>query len=761
LGLALIVCVVFVLILPWRRHKAPSLPAHSDVVLVTVASLRSDLLASYGAPPGTTPNLDALAREAVLFEDAVTPTPLTAAGLASIMTARLPIQHRLRGDLRGHLPARETTLAELLQERGYSTAAFLSARLPATGLEQGFDTLAVPAGPQRVSRAVVREALEYLAGMDTAPLFLWVHIHEPHGPWKAPFPWSLRLLDAPYQAEVAAADEALGELVEGLRAQERLESTHLVVLSPTGEGLGDEGEVEHGLLLGESTLRVPWIWRLPRGSFGRAEAGRRVPGLTATTDLGPTLLGLLGEEPWPARTAPEGVSLADNLMSGERTTRERVLIETLLPQRSFGWAPLLGLRTPEWKLVAGPAPRLFALGDHPRRQRQPGPATQQMTDSLLEALETEIARRSPESSEAQAWREGMEGRPDPYLMAPFGAALIKASRALQSGEAERAAEVATSLVSRFPESPRIHLLDAFVKLGLGKLQGAERGFRGVLEAFAAACEARMGLGECLLEQGRAEAALSALGPVAPDSLGDCLPLLSPDPELSARLWRAWGLAHARTGGLAAAADAFARTQRVAVSSQRIHDAAQLSQAARFLRDVKARAGDLHASERPLVVRSALQLGAPEIARELLGLGTGRPGGSRPNDPHLALLEAREAVNAGRLERARTLIHRALERGIVEPEDCLALAAAFERRHLLDDAISLLERALPVFPESSELHFQLALRQARRGKSEPALIHLETALRLGFRGWDRLLQSPLRQLCSSDRIARFWRGAEIS
>jgi arylsulfatase A-like enzyme len=301
-----------------------------SVVLITIDTLRADHLGCYGYGRATTPHIDALAKDSLLFERAYTTLPRTTQSVASIMTGRYPKSHGARG-LFSRLPATNQTLAEVLKERGYATAAVVSNTFlrPGQGFEQGFDTYDNPEARWDAdsAMAITAGAVKWLdAGGDRSPFFLWVHYLDPHWRYTPPAPWDrafdpefgepFTLYDdldhnrvtkgqvifggaltprqvehvaALYDGEIAASDAAVGALLVRLA---RVTSPLVVVLtSDHGESLGDHGyRFAHGEYLYESSLRVPLLVRYP----GAVPAGARAPGLAENIDVAPTILGLLG-----------------------------------------------------------------------------------------------------------------------------------------------------------------------------------------------------------------------------------------------------------------------------------------------------------------------------------------------------------------------------------------------------------------------------------------------------------------------------------
>ncbi len=264
-----------------------------DVLLITVDALRADMLAAYGGK-GDTRALDQIAREGMVFQRAYTPAPHTSYALASMLTAKFmkPVLE-LPGAERDH-----PTLPDLLRRYGYRTAAFYP---PAIFFVDGsnFDVLRArgfgfeyrkemyASAPQRVSQL---EA--YLSEAEPKhPLFVWVHLFEPHEPYEPPP--EFRSGDSPrerYEGEVRAADHAIGELVRVFRAARP--GATVIVTADHGEEFGEHGGRYHGSTLYDEQVRVPLIWSSP----GEAVAGSsEVP--VELVDIGTTLLQAAGVPP--------------------------------------------------------------------------------------------------------------------------------------------------------------------------------------------------------------------------------------------------------------------------------------------------------------------------------------------------------------------------------------------------------------------------------------------------------------------------------
>jgi choline-sulfatase len=344
------------------RPKAVEGPL--NLVLVTIDTLRADRLGCYGYAKAATPNLDRLAREGALFENAATHAPLTAPSHASLFTGVYPTVHKVRDTGGFVLAPSATTLAEVLEQKGYDTAAFVGASVVkrSFGLAQGFgvydDTMPKPDAalavefPERRAGEVVDRAVEWLGSQSGKPYFLWVHVFDPHDPYDPPEPFRERFKDAPYDGEVAYTDRELGRLFDAA-AKKSKENTIIAVLSDHGESLGDHGEYTHGVFLYDATMRVPLIIAGPG-----APAGARVKSQARVVDVLPTLLGLMNV------AAPDGVQ-GTRLASDGRSAGESYG-ETLFSRINMGWSELRSIRTDRWKYIRAPRPELYDL------QRDPG-----------------------------------------------------------------------------------------------------------------------------------------------------------------------------------------------------------------------------------------------------------------------------------------------------------------------------------------------------------------------------------------------------
>jgi choline-sulfatase len=339
-----------------------------NVLLVTLDTTRADHLGCYGRASAQTPALDGLAARGVLWEHALSTAPLTTPAHASLLTGLYPPAHGVRNNGSAPLDAAHPTLAGLLRERGYATAAFVSAFVldRRYGLDRGFEvyddaieptTAAAAFGSRdsRSARAVTDAALGWLEERDPdRPFLLWVHYYDPHDPYQPPPPFDERFRDRPYDGEIAYVDSQLARLISALGARGLEPRTLVAVAGDHGESLGEHGEAAHARLVYEGAMRVPLILACP-GVLG---AGERVEDRVASiADLAPSLLELLGVE--PPRIC-DGSSLFAPAEAGRA-----VYLETLLPYYNHGWAPLFALRTREAKYILAPRRELYDLVNDP------------------------------------------------------------------------------------------------------------------------------------------------------------------------------------------------------------------------------------------------------------------------------------------------------------------------------------------------------------------------------------------------------------
>ncbi len=359
----------------WRGHAA------GPIVLISIDTLRADHLPAYGYTKGHTPVIDALARDAVLFEHAYAHSPQTLPAHVAVLSGELPFETGVRDNMGFTVRPGQRFLQGMLGARGYRTGGFVSSYVlrSQTGIGQGFETFdskLPPASPeasvaqvQRDGSITVDAAMRWLDGI--APdrrFFLFVHLYEPHTPYTPPARFAAY---APYDGEIAYADELVGRVIDRLKRDGLYDDATIVLLSDHGEGLGDHGEQEHGLFLYDETIHVPLLIKVPRQQRG----GTRIPAPVQQIDLAPTLLELAGA---PAGASLRGRSLVPWLRGRGPVREAGIYSEALYARYHFGWSELYALTDARYRFIQAPREELYDLQTDPGERRnlsdaRPGP----------------------------------------------------------------------------------------------------------------------------------------------------------------------------------------------------------------------------------------------------------------------------------------------------------------------------------------------------------------------------------------------------
>ena len=373
--------------------------ARPNVLLITVDTLRADRIDA-----GIAPALDRLAAGGVRFTEARSAVPLTLPSHTTLMTGLWPPLHGVRENGVDRLSDRHPTIARLLKDAGYHTAAFVGAFVldHRFGLAQGFDTYddRIPRDPnaserleaERPASAVIDGALAWLesssgtaASGTPAPFFVWIHLYDPHAPYNPPAQYLEQVRgvaaasrDSPetlrYDGEIAYADAQVDRVLAWLRSHALLDRTLIVVAGDHGEGLHQHGERTHGMLLYDSTLRVPLILSAPH----RAAATRDDP--VSLVDVAPTILHAAGV------TTPAGMTGRD-LLSAPAQPDADVYAETDYP-RAAGWSPLQALTDGRWKTIRyGGGAEVYDLRNDPGEQHDLGGAQQSVAAAMTARID--------------------------------------------------------------------------------------------------------------------------------------------------------------------------------------------------------------------------------------------------------------------------------------------------------------------------------------------------------------------------------------
>ena len=292
------------------------------VVVVSIDTLRRDHVSVYGYGRRTTPTLEALGKEGVVFEDAVTTAPWTLPAHASLLTSLYPSAHGAV-DLRRGLPDDVSSLPNVLQQKGFFTQAVVSHLYLSKqyGFDHGFDRHWYRYDAR--AEPVTERAISFLRERGDRDFFLFLHYYDPHWHYDPPPPYDrtfdpdysgvasgvwwefkketvdsiaprdLQHILALYDGEILYADQQLGRLFGVMREMGIYDESLVVVTSDHGEEFLEHGGWEHQKTLYEEVVRIPLLMKLP----GSAGAGRRVSQQVSLVDLAPTILDDLGLPP--------------------------------------------------------------------------------------------------------------------------------------------------------------------------------------------------------------------------------------------------------------------------------------------------------------------------------------------------------------------------------------------------------------------------------------------------------------------------------
>ncbi len=381
------------------RDPAPAIPSPS-VLLITIDTLRADHVGCYGYARVETPAIDGLAAQGVRFENAYAQAPITLPSHAAILTGTYPMFNGVRDFTSPGLPVNIPTLAEMLRRRGYRTAAFVSsyALNSMWGLNRGFDVydddLGLEPGRsndlflvERRGDRTVDRLLTWLNQQGSAPFFVWLHLYDPHSPYRPPEPYLSRYASHPYDGEIAFDDAQVARVFTRLKETHRFDAMAVLLLSDHGESLGEHGEDEHGFFIYNATLRVPLILKLP-GNSTRAKMTERPVG---AVDVAPTIAQLCRVPAIDTRSF-QGRSLLTTFSSTSSSEDESVYAESYYSRDSFGWHELRGLLNSRFAYIDAPRAELYDLQNDPGERHNLATSDASLAASLREKLE-EVERR--------------------------------------------------------------------------------------------------------------------------------------------------------------------------------------------------------------------------------------------------------------------------------------------------------------------------------------------------------------------------------
>ena len=579
--------------------RAASAPA-PDVLLITIDTLRADAVGFAGNRRVSTPTLDRLAGQGLVFTDAHAHNVVTLASHANILTGLYPYQHGVRDNSGFRLAADVPTLATVLHERGYATGAFVGA-FPLDsrfGLNRGFDVYddryrKEGAGldfdiSERPASEVIAAAQKWYAASSGKPRFLWVHLYDCHAPYRPPAPFAEQYRDDPYLGEVAGVDAALQPLLAPF-LEATAPPTLVVLTGDHGESLGEHGEDTHSLFAYEATLAVPLVLWYP-GVVAPGRDGR----LARHVDVAPTIAGVTG---FPKLARWPGASL---LAAPPKDPGAASYFEAFSATYNYAGAPLRGMIADRRKYIDLPLPELYDLKDDPsekqnlfatvtdevRRLRQMIPAES--------ALQAGAAQSKPDSEEVARLRSlgylsgGATVKAvysvddDPKRLVELNRDAYRCVVLYQSGDLRGAIALSRRVVEQRPAMPLAYANLAFLLRRAGDTADALKVYRAAVARGIADDELLKHYGLALCEAGRPVEAVEVLRPLSgqrrpdqgerarhragrrrPDGRRRRRPSRTPCAWIprTSRRWKTWGSCSCVRGIFLARATGFARPWR--------------------------------------------------------------------------------------------------------------------------------------------------------------------------------------------------------
>jgi arylsulfatase A-like enzyme/Flp pilus assembly protein TadD len=689
-----------------------------NVLIISIDTCRADYLSCYGYQRKTTPNIDAIAEQGILFENAVSPVPLTLPAHGSMLTGTIPPYHGVHDNLGYRLGQSNVTLAEILKDNGFVTGAIMSSFVLDSqfGIDQGFDYYndqfeeeVEALFEERRGQEASRFACNWLAENKDKSFFLFLHYYDPHTKYAPPEPFKSSYAGNLYAGEIAYTDDCISQVIRRLKELDLYDSTLLIIVGDHGESLGERGEKEHGYFIYDCTIKVPLILRYPK-----CPKGKRVTNVAGLTDIVPTVLGALGLPVPPKVTGRDLIKYsADNPSASEA---RYIYCESLLPTR-YQCNPLLSVVTDGWKYIQTTRPELYDLQNDPGEmdnlaEKQPHRA-RLMQDHLSRILETNVRGGTSDSEltldeESRNRLESLgyissgtiEGsfefdqtKNDPKDYIDYHRERLVVIYHISEGQFEEAKEICRRLVSEYPNVAYTYYL-------LGHIAGKEKEHSKAEAYFSRAVQldpkdykSFRGLASALFGQGKVDEAI--------EHFQTSLLLKPGQYEI-----------HGRLGMIFSNRDKFDKAVEHFTAALQINS---------DLREVHYRLGVAYAHLEKF--DDAIEQWNKALALEKKD----DPDNTDDSAIHVALADA--LVYLGRVEQAITHWEESLK---LEPDNAKVhadLAKALARKDRVDQAILHLTESLRIEPSKPVLLNSLAELLYTQGKVGEAIRHWRQTLSL--------------------------------
>ncbi|MCJ7680502.1 MAG: sulfatase-like hydrolase/transferase [Candidatus Aminicenantes bacterium] len=659
----------------YNQDPSPNLP---NVLLITIDTLRTDRVSVYSDKYIKTPVIDSIASRGTVFTQAFANTPTTLPSHTNILTGTTPLYHGVHDNGIFTLDESFITIAEILKDQGYATAAFIGA-YPLDkrfGLGQGFDVYDDEYGSvesqkisyvERKAEVVIERAVNWLQKR-TGKWFLWIHLFDPHNPYDPPEPFKTDYTNRLYDGEVAYVDHSLGKLVDYMESAGLFKQTLIVLTGDHGESLGEHSEETHGYFAYNSTLHIPLIIAGP-------ETGKKSVGdLVGHVDIVPTICAAVGVA---APSWAEGLSLLP-LMRGEKFTNRTLYFESLYPYYSRGWAPIRGVLRKDEKFIESPIPEYYDLKrDFDETKNLLREIDPESYRAELKSLMDEKTAASPQKkmqpridgralaklkslgyisgSGLSADREFGQ-KHDVKRLLPYHNKAMSALREFQAGNMMKAVDMLKEILTERVDIDVAYSNLASIYRGMGRLGDAIEVARLGMNNLPESYEVFSILVNYLIAAGLNDEAIALIE-------GKSIHAADSDPEI----WNYLGVARSRKGEFEAALQAFAKS----LSLDPDYPVAYMNRGLAHIGHSKKEKKDVYLDLAIKDFRTAIRL-THEMSSAYNGLG-------------IALFES----------------------GFV------------------DEAVRSWEKALALNPQSIQTHYNLGMALLDQGKKADALLHLET------------------------------------
>jgi len=501
-----------------------------NVLFILVDTLRSDHLGCYGYKKIKTPAIDSLAKNGTLFKNVITQAPLTFPSHSSFFTSTYPQYNKVRDNGSDRLDDSAVTLAEILQENGYITGAFVSTFVLDSrfGLDQGFQTyddqMEKKSGKkvikfmdeERTADKVTDAAIKWLRANKDKKFFLWVHYYDPHTIYNPPSPYKEIYKDNPYDGEIAFTDEHIGVLLSELKDLKIDKNTFIIFASDHGESLGEHGENGHAVFIYDTTLKVPLIFSYP----GVIPEGKVVEKQVRLIDIMPSLLDYLHIK---KNREIQGTSLAGLIRGALKKFSLPAYSESFYGKIHFNWDELRSFHEGDWKYIKSREPELYNIKDDPDELFNLAEKRSDLIKELDKKLDKFLKKTSSELEEAEVEMDeetrqklmslgyiqgsiGSESRPIPRKMVAIMQEMSLADRMANEGLIKEAIEKFNEIlkIDTTNIEAYIHLAQCYKELG--EYDNAIRHFKKAASFKPDNAEVHNGLGNIYKSMGRVDGA---------------------------------------------------------------------------------------------------------------------------------------------------------------------------------------------------------------------------------------------------------------